>query len=157
VDGLTEGEKYNARLGDPAVKDMLNVPRWLNAFTNLVVEAYVPTKPESIAACKQALSDLQHSDTTATVPDVQAEFLKIFEFQPIFDETAWKVSTIDIDHAINRHVQRCTVQGVGSALSKLKRPTKTDALRACGARNPNGCKVRGNRAWAGIKLLNPLE
>ena len=93
MDGLTEGEQYNARLGNPAVKDMLKMPRWLNAFTNLVVEAYVPTKPESIAACKQALSDLQHSDTTATVPDVQTEFLKIFEFQPIFDETVWKVST----------------------------------------------------------------
>jgi len=157
VDGLTEGEQYNARLGDPAVKDMLNMSRWLNAFTNLVVEAYVPTKPESIAACKQALSDLQHSDTTATVPDVQTEFLKIFEFQPIFDGIVWKVSTTDIDHAINRHVQQCTVQGVGSALSNLKRATKIDALRACGARNNNGCKVRGRRAWAGIKLLNPLE
>ena len=86
VDGLTEGEQYNARLGDPAVKDMLNMSRWLNAFTNLVVEAYVPTKPESIAACKQALSDLQHSDTTAIVPGVQTEFSKIFEFQQIFDD-----------------------------------------------------------------------
>ena len=86
VGDLTEGEQHNARLGNPAAKEVLNMPRWLNAFTNLVVEAYVPTKPESIATCKQALSDLQHSDTTATVPGVQTEFSKIFEFQQIFDD-----------------------------------------------------------------------
>ena len=136
---------------------MLHEPRWLNAFTNLIIQAYVPTKPESIAVCKQAQSDLQYNDTTATVPDVQTEFLQIFEFQPIFDETVWKVSIKDIDAAIDRHVQQCTRQDVGSALSKLVRPTKNDALRACGARNPNGCKVRGHRAWSGIRLLKPLE
>ena len=136
---------------------MLHEPRWLNAFTNLIIQAYVPTEPKSIAVCKQAQSDLQHNDTTATLPDVQAEFLQIFEFQPIFDETVWKVSTKDIGAAIDRHVQHCTRQDVGSALSKLVRPTKNDALRACGARNPNGCKVRGHRAWAGIRLLKPLE
>lgn len=132
---------------------MLHEPRWLNAFTNLIIQAYVPNKPKSSKACEQALSDLQHNDTSATVPDVQAELHKIFEFEQIFDEIEWKVTIGDVDKAIKQYVNQCNAQDVGSALNGLKKTTKIDALRACGASNLN-CKLRGNRAWAGIKLQN---
>lgn len=157
LNNVTEDEAYHARAADNNIKHWIKQDRFINAYTDLVFEAYTDTKPDSIEACRRVRDGLLEEAQQPADPAFDRALKAVFEFRghtPAEIEAIgatnkeWALTNPAIMEALQAH------QGEHQELSELlqNRNTRNESLTRCGATNTSYRKVNGKRVWVGIKI-----
>ena len=163
---VTEDEAHHARLADNNIKHWIEQDHIINAFTDLIFQAYTDAKPASIEVCRRMRDGLLEESQQSADPAIDRALKTIFDFREhtpaeisaiSATNKEWALTSPEIIKALKEQ------QEEHPELSGLlqNRNTRNESLFRCGATNYNRqpltqgkkyIKVSRNRVWVGIKI-----